>query len=270
MCGNSMTRVRGGDRLLDTFDEQPGRFERDRERDPLDDDPLAAGALVPGVEHPSVVLVGDDDLVAALQVEAQDQGLHPLGGVAGDRQLLGVAAELLGQCPADGLDPRLEHLPHVVGRQLVAEPQVADHLLEHVRRCRADAAVIEVDERPIGVEAALDLRPVIFVAGQVAGRFALPRRDRRRMTARWRRGGTGAGRSPRSGRRGNLRRDEFLGRPAALRRWTSEDSPSRFAPWRSHQHIGRDIGRERGFVATARRPAFRADGVGPESSSVTP
>ena len=167
-----MTRVLGVIARADALDELAGSAERDRERDPLDDDPLAAGALVPGGEHARIVLVGDDHLVAPLQVDAQDQGLHSLGGVARDRQLLGVAAELPGQCAADGLDPRLEHLPHVVGRQLVAEPQIADHLLQDVRWRRADTAVIEVDERPIGVEAALDLRPVVFVTRQIARRLA--------------------------------------------------------------------------------------------------
>ena len=67
-----------------------------------------------------IVLVGDDHLVAALQVDAEDQDLEALGGVAGDRDLLGVAAELVGQVAADALDPGLEDAPHVVGRHLVA------------------------------------------------------------------------------------------------------------------------------------------------------
>ena len=110
-----MTRVRGVIARRDGFHERIGRGQRDRERDPLDNDPLAAGALVPGVEHAGIVLVGDDHLVAALEVDAQDQGLHALGGITGDRQLLGVAAELPGECLADGLDPGREHVPHVVG-----------------------------------------------------------------------------------------------------------------------------------------------------------
>ncbi len=163
----------GRDRASDPLDKLGGRGERNGESDSLDDNSLAAGALVPGGEHAGIIMVGDDHLVAPLQIDAQDQGLHPLGGVARDRQLLGVAAELSCQRAADGLDPRLEHLPHVVCRQLVREAQVANHLLEHVSRRGADTAVIEVDDRPIGVERALDLRPVIFVAREVTGRLAL-------------------------------------------------------------------------------------------------
>jgi len=37
---------------------------------------------------------------------------------------------------------------------------------------RANTAVIEVDQRPVGVEAALDLRPIIFITGQIDCRVA--------------------------------------------------------------------------------------------------
>ena len=92
------------------------------------------------------------------------------GRVAGDRQLLGVAAELVGQVAAHRLDARLENLPHVVRRQFVAEPEIANHLLEHVAGAGTNAAVVEVDQRAVGVEAALDFRPVILVGGQLAAR----------------------------------------------------------------------------------------------------
>ena len=93
-----------------------------------------------------------------------------------DRHLLGVAAELRGQVPPHRLDPRLEHVPHVVHRHLVGEAQVADHRLEHVGGSRAAPAVVQVDERAVGVEGALDLRPVSLVAGQVRRRAAIPPR----------------------------------------------------------------------------------------------
>ena len=58
--------------------------------------------------------------------------------------------------------------------QLVREAQVADHLLEHVRRRRAAAAVVQVDHRAVEVERALDLAPVRLVLGDA---------DRRRRPA---------------------------------------------------------------------------------------
>ena len=169
-----------------------GRRQRDREGDLLDDDPLAAGALLPARDHPRVVLVGDDDLVAPLQVDAEDQGLHRLGGVAGDGDLLGVAAELAGQVAAHRLDPGLEDPPHVLHGRLVGEPQVADHLVEDVGRRGADPAVVEVDDGAIDVEAALDL----------------PTSNPRRRRAR----------RPGSGRRPCRRRRRGPGRPRGMRR----------------------------------------------------
>jgi len=130
----------------------------------------ATGPLVPGGHHPAVILIGGQDLVAGLEVDPGDQGLHPLGGVPGDRHLLRIAAELAGQVAADRLDAGLQDVPHVMGRRGVGEPEVAGLRLHHDGRRGADAAVVEVDEAPVGVEGATDLGPVILVAGDLARR----------------------------------------------------------------------------------------------------
>ena len=142
---------------------------RAAEGDRLDDDAVAAGALGPRGLGAAVILVGDHDLVAGLQVDAADQGLQALGGVAGDRHLLGVAAELAGQVAADALDAGLQDVPHLVGRGDVGEPQVADHRLQHGRRGRGHAAVVEVDQGAVGVEGAADLAPVGLIPRHVLG-----------------------------------------------------------------------------------------------------
>ena len=49
--------------------EHVERRRRHRERDLRQRDAVAADALLPGVEHPAVVLVGRDDFVAGLQIE---------------------------------------------------------------------------------------------------------------------------------------------------------------------------------------------------------
>ncbi len=57
-----------------------------------------------------------------------------------------------------------------IDRELVAEPEVPDHLLEHVGRGGAASAVVEVDHRAVGVEGALDLDPeVLVVRGAALG-----------------------------------------------------------------------------------------------------
>ena len=57
---------RGRDRAEQPIGEIAGRLRRHRERNLRQLDPVAAHALLPGVEHPAVVLVGRHDLVARL------------------------------------------------------------------------------------------------------------------------------------------------------------------------------------------------------------
>ena len=52
--------------------------------------------------------------------------------------------------------------------------KVADHLVEHMGRRRADPAVIEVDDAAVVVEASLDFAPVILIGGKVFGRLHVP------------------------------------------------------------------------------------------------
>ena len=75
----------------------------------------------------------------------------------------GSQPKLPCQLAPDALDPRLQRLPHVDDRQLVGEPEVPDHLLQHVGRGGAAAAVVEVDHRAVAVEGPLDLGPVVLV-----------------------------------------------------------------------------------------------------------
>ncbi len=179
--------------LADSLDEVPRRGERHLEGDALDHHAFAADALVPRGEHPGVVLVGDDHLVATLQVDSQDQGLHPLRGVSGNGELFRVAAELTGQVAADALDARLQDVPHMQSRHLVGEAQVADHLVEHVAGTGSDPAVVEVDPGPVDIESPLDLRPVVFLSSEFVRRslsrvFAGPRGPRDRIAAEHGRG----------------------------------------------------------------------------------
>ncbi len=95
---DARARRDGGRELVhDVLLRRRGHIELDR----LHHDAVAARALAPGREHAPIVLVGDDDLVAPLQVEAEDHRLVGLGGVAGDRQFLRVAAELRREADAD-------------------------------------------------------------------------------------------------------------------------------------------------------------------------
>ena len=159
----------GSDRFADAVGEDRCRRQGNRERDLLDDDPLTPSPLLPACDHTGVVLISDDDLITAFEIDAEDQGLHRLGSVPGDCDFLGVAAKFVGKIAAHRFDPRLENPPHVLNRRLVRESKIADHLVEHVGGRRTDAAVVEVDDVAVVVECALDLRPVVFVGGKLAG-----------------------------------------------------------------------------------------------------
>ena len=151
------------DRREQPIGELVHRRRRHRERDLLQHDPVAARALLPGVEHAAVVLVGRDDLVAGLQVDSELRDLQRFAGVARDRELLGVAAERRRQAPPHRLDVRLEDLPHVVHGRLVREVEIALERLVHDARARAAAAVVQVDDGAIEREGLLDLAPVGLV-----------------------------------------------------------------------------------------------------------
>ncbi len=162
-------------------------------RDLLHHDSVAPGPLLPAHDHAAVILIGDDHFVSGLQIDAEDQGFHRLGRIAGDGDFLGVAAKFAGEVAAHRLDPRLEDFPQVFRGQFIGEPQVADHLVENVGWRGADAAVVEVDDRAVGIKSSLDLRPVIFIGGELA-RLALAgilvgarRASRARLRERWRR-----------------------------------------------------------------------------------
>ena len=143
------------------------RRRRHRERDLLERDAVAAGALIPGVEHAPVVLVGGDDLVAGLEVDSELRDLQRFAGVAGDGELVGLAAELRRQAAPHRLDVGLEDLPHVVHGRLVREVEVALERLVDDARAGAAAAVVQVDDGAVEREGLLDFAPVGFVGGKV-------------------------------------------------------------------------------------------------------
>ena len=164
--------MRARHRLLEP-PEQIGLIgRRHGKRDLLEDDPVAAHALLPRVEHPPVILVGRQDLVARLQVDPQLRDLQRLAGIPRDGQLLRVAAEFSGQAPSDRLEIRLEHLPHVVDGRLVRDVEVPLERLVDDTRARAHAAVVEIDDRAIERESLADVAPEVLVLGHVVGRPA--------------------------------------------------------------------------------------------------
>ena len=142
------------------------RLRRDRERDLGELDSIPADALLPGIEHPAVVLVGRQHFVSGPEIEAELSDLQRFARVSRDRQLLRVASKLPSQAPADCFDVGLQDLPHVVHGRLVRDVEVALEGFVDDPGARATAAVIEVDDRPVEGESLLDLAPIVLVVRQ--------------------------------------------------------------------------------------------------------
>ena len=119
----------------------------------MTNDLVAACALVPRVQHPGVVLIRGDDLVARREVDPQLGDLQRLARVARDGHFFGIAAELGRESPAYGLDVRLEDLPHVVHGGLVREVEITlEGVVDHPG-AGAAAAVVEIDDVRSSVKA---------------------------------------------------------------------------------------------------------------------
>src|SRR6266404_2253952 len=70
------------------------RRRRDLERHLLENDSFAALALLPRRDHSTVILIRDDNLIAALQIETHDHDLVRLRRVARDRHLFRITSEI--------------------------------------------------------------------------------------------------------------------------------------------------------------------------------
>ena len=139
---------------------------------------VAPDALVPRRQHAGVVLLGRDDLVARLEVDAVLKNLQRLARVARNRELLGVAAELGGEPPANRFEVPVDQ-PGIVDRRHVLHVEVAlDGVGDHARM-RTVIPGIEIDDRAIERERLLDLAPVVFVARNLGGRLPVNRGGRR-------------------------------------------------------------------------------------------
>ena len=129
----------------------------------LQHDLLAELALPDRRDHARIILRGRQDLIAGLQVEAEETVLQCLRCIAHDRDLFGVAAEDPGESGTHVLTLRLEQLPHRVRGDVLLLPGVPDERFRDDARRRRDAAVVQVDDAARAAERALDLEPEILI-----------------------------------------------------------------------------------------------------------
>jgi hypothetical protein len=89
--------------------------------------------------------------------------------VASDGHLFGIAAEGFGEAAANGLDTRIEDVPHVIGGVEILHFKVTDFRIHHDLGSRGSAAVIEVDHVAINGKGVPDVEPEIFIPGDAFG-----------------------------------------------------------------------------------------------------
>src|SRR3990172_5369779 len=97
----------------------------------LEHDTFASDALVPRGEHPAVVLVRRQHLIARFEIEPILADLERFTGVPGDGHLLRITSEGPRETPAHTLDLRLEMAPHMVDRHLIRILEMAPERVLH-------------------------------------------------------------------------------------------------------------------------------------------
>ena len=155
------------DRFLESLVEIVLRG-RHGELDTRDLDLVAPHALVPRGQHAWVVLLGRDDLVTRFHVDPILGDLHGLAGVACQRELRDVTAELGGHPPAHGADVATDHAVVLHG-QHVRHVHVALHRFVHHARTRTRVAVVQIGQRAIEREGFLNFSPVELVLRDFIG-----------------------------------------------------------------------------------------------------
>ena len=157
---------------LDAFIKIVELGHRHRKRDLLQHQAFAAGALAPGCQHARVVLVRGEHLVTCLQIHSQLNDLERFAGIAGDRDLFGIATESLREPAAHHLQFRPQNPPHIVSRTHVGNLEITLLGLHHHLGRRAHAAVVEVDHVAVHGEGVANVEPEVFIAGDGIGGLA--------------------------------------------------------------------------------------------------
>jgi hypothetical protein len=171
--------MRGGECLDNLVFALAGH--RQRERHQLD--AFAGFALPEGVEHPRIVLIGRQHLIARLEVDAELADLQRLRTVPRDRDLLRVHSPCPRQPRPHRLTARRHQCPQHVGRgQRVRFIKMPLHGLLHHSGRRADAPVVQVDHAAVHREGLLRENPEVLIIrpAPVGTRLAKFPDDRRR------------------------------------------------------------------------------------------
>ena len=150
-------------RFLESLDNLVGRFRRLGNLDIIQLDAVARHALIEGAVAAGMLLVGEKDLIANIQIEAVNDDVVRLGSVSHQRQLVRADVHQLRQSRARFLqarvfvvaEPRIGPLAKFLGGE-----DVVDHRAQHGQRRASHRTAIQVNvvrsEEPL----AAHFRPV--------------------------------------------------------------------------------------------------------------
>ena len=102
------------DRRGEGVDDLVDAFRRQGERDLGDLHAAALGLESPGIDRARMLEVGDEDLVAFLQIEAVGDEVQAFGRVAGQRDFVRRGVDEAGELVADGLCSARQEIIDVV------------------------------------------------------------------------------------------------------------------------------------------------------------
>lgn len=126
-------------------------------------DAVPAFTLVKRRLDPGVILLGIEHYVPFFDVQAEDAGEEPLGGVGGDCDLFGVAAEELPDPLADALDRGVVIAEEVVAWSVVGMANTLRHGILDGAGGWAGSAVVEEEEVVFDFKRPADARPVVLI-----------------------------------------------------------------------------------------------------------
>ena len=145
----SASRVRSVTRAEDRVDDRVLR--RDRERDPGDDDPgaVALGDVAQDVDRGVVLVVVGQELVAGLEVERADDGVHRAGRVGDEGEVVRVGADERAEVARAVAQEARQVAGEELDRLRLHPVAPAVLRLQHRARARPERAVVQEGDRGV-------------------------------------------------------------------------------------------------------------------------
>src|SRR5271168_499923 len=122
-------------------------------------------ALLPGSDHPWIVLAGRQDLVTRCKIKPKLRDLQRFARIPRDRNTLRIGIPQARKSSPYVLDLGFQVAPHTIARSLIAIAYRFDLSFQHRRRRWRNSAIVEVKNLWIVPVRVADALPVVLVTG---------------------------------------------------------------------------------------------------------